>query len=98
MRQNRESPAIRAGGVTASDHEQGNAELMLTVLISVVFAAAALVLSLLSVVVIAIRQEPRDSELTYVAPSPVAAMVRRLLGVYVRRPTPPADSTDWREE
>ena len=71
---------------------------MLTVLILVVFAAVALVLVLLVVVVIAIRQEPRDTELTNVAPSLVAAMVRRLLGVYVRRPTPPADSTDRQEE
>ena len=71
---------------------------MLTVLILTVFAAAALVLILLFVVVIAIRQEPRDTGLTSVAPSPVAAMVRRLLGVYVRKPTPPANSTDWQED
>ena len=62
---------------------------MLTALILVVFAAVALVLILLSLVVIAMRQEPRDAELTNVAPSLTAAMVRRFLGVYVRRPTPP---------
>ena len=71
---------------------------MLTVLILVVFAAVALVLILLAVVVVAIRQEPRDTEMSNVAPSLIAVMVRRLLGVYVRRPTPPADSTDWQEE
>ncbi len=71
---------------------------MFTVLILVVFAAIALVLIVLAVVVIAIRQEPRDAEMSNVAPTLIAVMVRRLLGVYVRRPTPPADSTDWQEE
>ena len=71
---------------------------MLTALILVVFAAAALVLILLVVVVVAIRQEPRNTELDIMAPSLIAVMVRRLLGVYVRRPTPPADCTDWQEE
>ena len=71
---------------------------MLTALIMVVIAAVALVLILLAVVVVAIRQEPRDMEMSNTAPSPIAVMVRRLLGVYIRRPTHPADSTDWREE
>ena len=65
---------------------------MLTVLILVVFAVVALVLILLAVVVVAIRQEPRDTEMSNVAPSLIAVVVRRLLGVYLRRPTPPADS------
>jgi hypothetical protein len=71
---------------------------MLTVLILIVIAAVILVLILLVVVVIAIRQEPRDAEMSNVAPSLIAVVVRRLLGVYLRRPTTPADSTDWREE
>ena len=71
---------------------------MLAALILVVFAAVGLVLVLLSVVVIAIRQEPRDTEMSNVAPSLIAVMVRRLLGVYLRRPTPPADNPDCREE
>jgi hypothetical protein len=71
---------------------------MFTALIMAVIVAAALVLILLAVVVVAIRQEPRDIELDSVAPSLIAVIVRRLLGVYLRRPTPPADSTDWREE
>lgn len=71
---------------------------MLTVLILIVFAAITLVLVLLAVVVLAIRQEPRGMEMSNVAPSLIAVMVRRLLGVYVRRPTPPVDSTDWQEE
>jgi ABC-type glucose/galactose transport system permease subunit len=70
---------------------------MLTALALVIFAAVVLVLILLFLVVIAIRQEPRHMELTNVAPSLTAAMVRRLLGVYVRRPTPGADGSDWRQ-
>jgi hypothetical protein len=70
---------------------------MLTALILVVFAAVALVLILLVVVIVAIRQEPRDAEMSNLAPSLIAVMVRRLLGVYIRRPTPPVDSTNWRE-
>ena len=71
---------------------------MLTALVLVIFAVVVLVLALLAVVVVAIRQEPRDTELDYMAPSLIAVMVRRLLGVYVRRPTLPTDSTDWQEE
>ncbi len=71
---------------------------MLTALILIVFAAIAIVLILLAVIVIAIRQEPRDAEMSNVAPTLIAVMVRRLLGVYVRRPTRPADSTNWHEE
>jgi hypothetical protein len=69
---------------------------MLPVLILVVFAVVVLVLILLAIVVVAIRQEPRDVEMSHVAPSLIAVMVRRLLGVYLRRPTPPADSSrEW---
>ena len=71
---------------------------MLTVLILVVFAVGALVLIMLAVVVFAIRQEPPDMEMSDVAPSLITVMVRRLLGVYLRRPTPRADSADLREE
>jgi heme/copper-type cytochrome/quinol oxidase subunit 2 len=61
---------------------------MLAVLILVVFAVVVLVLILLAIVVVAIRQEPRDVEMSHVAPSLIAVMVRRLLGVSLRRPTP----------
>jgi hypothetical protein len=71
---------------------------MLTVLIVVVLAAVALVLVLLAVVVVAIRQEPRDTEMSNVAPSLIAVVVRRMLGVYLRRPTPPPDSAYRQEE
>jgi hypothetical protein len=71
---------------------------MLTALILVSLAVGALVLVLLVVVVVAIRQEPRDAEMSHMAPSLIAVMVRHLLGVYLRRPNPPADGTDWHEE
>ena len=69
---------------------------MLTVLILVVFVIVALVLVLLAIVVVAIRQEPRETEMRTVAPSLIAVVVRRLLGVYLRRPAPPTDShKEW---
>ena len=71
---------------------------MPTALIMVIFAVVALVLIMLAVVVVAIRQEPRSTQLSNMAPSLIAVIVRRLLGVYLRRPTPPADSADWQEE
>lgn len=58
---------------------------MTLVLIIVVTLAVAAV-ALLAVVVAAIRQEPRDAELGTYAPNLMAALVRRLLGVSVRRP------------
>ena len=70
---------------------------MLTVLILVILTVFALVLILLAVVVVAIRQEPRDAQMSNVAPSLIAVMIRRLLGVYLRRPSPPA-GTAQRDE
>jgi cytoskeletal protein RodZ len=67
---------------------------MLTVLLLIVFVVVALVLVLLVIVVVAIRQEPRETEMRTVAPSLIALVVRRLLGVYLRRPAPPADSQE----
>ena len=83
-------PALRAGGVTSSKHQQGMPGLMLTTLILIVLAAIVLVLILLAVVVVGIRQEPRSAELSDVAPSPITGLVRRLTGLSVRRPTPTA--------
>jgi hypothetical protein len=59
---------------------------MLIALICLVFAISGLVLILLAVVVVGIRREPPTAELSSQAPSPISALVRRLLGVYVRRP------------
>ena len=67
---------------------------MLTAVILIVSVAFALVLILLVVVVVAIRQEPRDMEMSDVAPSLIAVVVQRMLGVYLRRPTPPADGVE----
>jgi hypothetical protein len=64
---------------------------MLTALILLVLAAALLVLILLAVVVVVMRQEPRGAEMGTNAPSPMAAMVRRALGVSVRRPDVSSD-------
>ena len=69
---------------------------MLTVVMLIGTAAAGLVLVLLAVVVVAIRQEPRDMEMNHVAPSLTAVMVRRMLGVSLRRPTPPVHGTEVR--
>ena len=67
---------------------------MLTAVILIVSAVVMLVLILLVVVVVAIRQEPRDMEMSNVAPSLIAVVVRRMLGVYLRRPAPPADDIE----
>ncbi|MBO0824534.1 MAG: hypothetical protein J2P27_11875 [Actinobacteria bacterium] len=58
---------------------------MLTILILAGSAAVSVVL-LLVIVIIGIRQEPSMEELGEQAGSPIAAFVRRLLGVYVRKP------------
>jgi hypothetical protein len=63
--------------------------MILFLIIAAVFAVAAV--ALLAVVVTAIRQEPRDAELGTYAPNPMAALVRRLLGVSVRRPEAAGD-------
>ena len=59
---------------------------MLTVLLFVAAAMALIVVLLLAVVIAGIRQEPADAEMTSRAPRATAAVARRLLGVYVRRP------------
>jgi len=63
--------------------------MILILIIAAVFAVAAV--ALLAVVVAAIRQEPCDAELGSYAPNPMAALVRRLLGVSVRRPQTAGD-------
>ena len=60
---------------------------MLTILIGSVTVLVAL---LLAIVVIGVRHEPQTEELSEQAPSLMAAFVRRLLGVYVRKPDSPA--------
>jgi hypothetical protein len=62
---------------------------MLTILI-LVGSVTVLVVLLLAIVVIGVRHEPQTEELSEQAPSLIAAFVRHLLGVYVRKPDSPA--------
>ena len=61
---------------------------MLTILVFAVGVVMVLVLVLLAIVVIGMRQEPPTDELNMQAPSLFAALVRRMVGVYVRKPDP----------
>jgi len=71
---------------------------MLTALILILLVTPGLVLVLLGVIAVGIRHEQPWTELSYVAPSPVAVMVRRMCGLHVRRPTPTQASADQQEE
>jgi hypothetical protein len=62
---------------------------MLTILV-LVGSVTVLVAVLLAIVVIGVRHEPQTEELSEQAPSLIAAFVRRLLGLYVRKPDSPA--------
>jgi hypothetical protein len=57
-----------------------------TVIIVIVCAVAVLVAVLLAAMVAGMRREPPASELSTRAPSLTAAIVRRALGVSVRKP------------
>jgi hypothetical protein len=70
---------------------------MLTGLILVVLAASGVALTVLVVVVVAIRQEPRDMELSNVAPSRVAIRVRRVPAQAHTRLPPPRPLMDRSE-
>jgi hypothetical protein len=59
---------------------------MLAALLFVAAAMALIVVLLLAVVIAGIRQEPANAEMISRAPGAIAALARRLLGVYVRRP------------
>ena len=63
---------------------------MLTILI-LIGSVTVLFAILLAIVVIGVRHEPQTEELSEQAPSLIAAFVRRLLGVYVRKPGPIPD-------
>jgi hypothetical protein len=77
---------------------------MLIAVIALVVALAAIAAFLFVVVVVGIHQEPSHQELSSRASGPVTAIVRRLLGVYVRKPARAEEdreecfaghSTDW---
>jgi hypothetical protein len=59
---------------------------MLTAALVLVLALAALGLLFFSALLIGMRNEPAHGNLTTNAPSPLAAMTRRMLGVSVRKP------------
>ena len=60
----------------------------MSIMLILIAAAMGLVLVMLAVVVVGIKLEPSAQELTRQAPSLIAALARRLLRVYVRRPDP----------
>ena len=62
---------------------------MLAILVLMVGAVMVLVLVVLAVVVVGIKQEAPAEELKRQPPNFVTAWVRRLLGVYVRKPDQP---------
>ena len=68
----------------------------LLIVLALVFALAALAVIVFVAVVLAIHSEP-STQMTTRAQSPLTAMVRRLLGVYVGKPTD-TDADDDREE
>lgn len=70
---------------------------MLIAVIALVIALAALATLLLVAVVVGIRSEPTQQELSSEAAGPVTGIVRRILGVYVGKPTKSATNED-REE
>ena len=70
---------------------------MLIAVIALVVALAALATLLLVAVVVGIRSEPPQQELSSRPAGPVTAIVRRMLGVYVGKPAKAA-ADEEREE
>jgi hypothetical protein len=62
---------------------------MLTIFVLLIGSMTTLAVLLLVIVVIGIRQEPPMEELSEQPPSLTSVFVRRLLGVYVRKPESP---------
>ena len=62
---------------------------MLTILVLLIVSVTIFVVLLLVIVVVGIRQEPPTEELSEQASSLIAAFVRRLLGLHVRKPDSP---------
>ena len=62
------------------------------ILLILAAALGAAAVTTLAFVVSAIRREPRTTEPGTWVPSPMAAMVRRLTGLHVRRPDPTHDA------
>lgn len=70
---------------------------MLTMIILLIVSVTILAILLLVIVVVGIRQEPPTDELSEQASGLIAAFVRRLLGLHVRKPDSPC-SLDLRGE
>ncbi len=60
---------------------------MIAVVLIVILALAAVALVLFVALVVGMRSEPTYDQLSNRAPSPLAALTRRMLGVSVRKPT-----------
>jgi hypothetical protein len=71
--------------------------MMTLIVLALVLALAMVATVVLVAVVVSIHSEPRHQEMTTRAQRPLAAMVRRLLGVYVARPAD-TDNGDHRGE
>lgn len=71
---------------------------MLTVLVLLILSVTILVGLLLVIVVVGIRQEPPTEELSEQASSLIAAFVRRLIGLHVRKPGSPPPTIDQGDE
>ena len=71
---------------------------MLTVLVLLILSVTILVVLLLVIVAVGIRQEPQAEELSEQASSLIAAFVRRLIGLHVRKPGLPPPRIDQGNE
>jgi hypothetical protein len=71
---------------------------MLVVLALFILSVTIFVVLLLVIVVVGIRQEPPTEELSEQASSLIAAFVRRLLGLHVRKPGSPPPTIDQGDE
>lgn len=66
---------------------------MLTIFVVLIASVTIVVVLLLVIVAVGIRREPPTEELSERASSLIAAFVRRLLGLHVRKPdSPPASA------
>jgi hypothetical protein len=70
---------------------------MFIIVMTLILIVALLTVVVFVAVVVGIRSEPNHQEMTTQTHRPLATMVRRLLGVYVGKPTD-ADTSDDREE
>jgi hypothetical protein len=70
---------------------------MLTILVFLIGTATILVLILLAIVVVGIRREPPNEQLSEQASSLIALFVRGILGLHVRKPGLPSNVNQGNE-